>query len=76
MCGIVAYSGSRAAQKILIEGDAWTPTPPGSKPPAVVNPLWINLARNIERLGLDVQRFAPLHGAVQDIGAFRAAVGR
>jgi glyoxylase-like metal-dependent hydrolase (beta-lactamase superfamily II) len=64
------------AEKILIEADAWTPTPPGSKPPAVVNPLWINLAHNLERLGLDVQRFAPLHGAVQDIGAFRAAVGR
>ena len=64
------------AQKILVEGDAWTPTPPGSKPPAVVNPLWINLARNIERLGLDVQRFAPLHGAVQDSGAFRAAIDR
>jgi glyoxylase-like metal-dependent hydrolase (beta-lactamase superfamily II) len=64
------------AQKILVEADAWTPTPPGAKPPSVVNPLWINLARNIERLGLDVQRFAPLHGAVQDIGAFRAAIGR
>jgi glyoxylase-like metal-dependent hydrolase (beta-lactamase superfamily II) len=64
------------AEKILIEGDAWTPTPPGSRPPAVVNPLWINLARNIERLALDVQRFAPLHGAVQDLGAFRAAIGR
>ena len=64
------------AQKILIEADAWTPAPSGAKPSATVNPLWTNLARNIERLGLDVQRFAPLHGAVQDIGAFRAAVGR
>jgi glyoxylase-like metal-dependent hydrolase (beta-lactamase superfamily II) len=64
------------AQKILIEADAWTPAPPGAKPAATVNPLWTNLARNIERLGLNVQRFAPLHGAVQDIGTFRAAVGR
>jgi glyoxylase-like metal-dependent hydrolase (beta-lactamase superfamily II) len=63
-------------QKLLVEADAWTPTPPGTRPPAVVNPLWINLARNIERLGLDVQRFSPLHGAAQDIGAFRAAIGR
>jgi glyoxylase-like metal-dependent hydrolase (beta-lactamase superfamily II) len=63
-------------QKILIEADAWTPSPPGAKPPSIVNPLWINLARNIERLGLDVQRFAPLHGAVQDWAAFRAAIGR
>jgi glyoxylase-like metal-dependent hydrolase (beta-lactamase superfamily II) len=64
------------AQKILVEADAWTPAPTGAKPSAIVNPLWINLARNIERLELDVQRFAPLHGAVQDISAFRTAVGR
>ena len=31
------------AQKILVEADAWTPTPTGAKPPAMVNPLWINL---------------------------------
>ncbi len=62
------------AQKILIEADAWTPTPPGARPPAVVNPLWINLYRNIERLNLDVQRIAPLHGAVQGIADLRAAI--
>jgi glyoxylase-like metal-dependent hydrolase (beta-lactamase superfamily II) len=57
------------AQKILIEADAWTPTPPGA-----ASPLWINLYRNIERLKLDVQRIAPLHGAVRDIGDLRTAV--
>ncbi|MEO8020061.1 MAG: MBL fold metallo-hydrolase [Pseudomonadota bacterium] len=62
------------AQKILIEADAWTPAPPGATPPAVVNPLWINLYRNVERLKLDVQRIAPLHGAVQDFATFRAAI--
>jgi glyoxylase-like metal-dependent hydrolase (beta-lactamase superfamily II) len=62
------------AQKLLIEADAWTPAPPNARPPAAVNPLWINLARNIERLALDVQRVVPLHGAAQDIGAFRAAL--
>jgi glyoxylase-like metal-dependent hydrolase (beta-lactamase superfamily II) len=62
------------AQKILIEADAWTPTPPGARPPAAVNPLWINLHRNIERLGLDVQRIAPLHGAVQSMADLRAAL--
>jgi glyoxylase-like metal-dependent hydrolase (beta-lactamase superfamily II) len=64
------------AQKILVEADAWTPTAAGAKPPAVVNPLWINLYANIERLRLDVQRIAPLHGAVQDIAGLRAALGR
>jgi len=62
------------AQKILVEADAWTPTVPGATPPAVVNPLWINLYRNIERLDLDVGRIAPLHGAVQDMNALRVAL--
>jgi len=64
------------AQKILVEADAWTPTPAGAKPPATVNPLWINLYANIERLKLDVQRIAPLHGAAQGIADLRAALGR
>jgi NADPH:quinone reductase-like Zn-dependent oxidoreductase/glyoxylase-like metal-dependent hydrolase (beta-lactamase superfamily II) len=63
------------ADRLLVEADAWTPTPPGAKPPAVVNPLWRNLADNIQRLGLDVQRIAPLHGAPQSIAALRAAIG-
>jgi len=63
------------AQKLLVEADAWTPTPPGAGPPAVVNPLWRNLYENILRLGLDVQRVAPLHGTVQDIATLRAALG-
>ena len=61
-------------QKLLIEGDAWTPTPAGAKPPAVVNPLWLNLADNIARLKLEVDRIQPLHGTVQGIGDFRAAL--
>jgi len=63
------------AQKLLVEADAWTPTPPRAGPPAVVNPLWRNLYENILRLGLDVQRVAPLHGTVQDIATLRAALG-
>lgn len=61
-------------QRILIEADAWTPTPAGARPPAVVNPLWINLYENVMRLGLDVRTIAPLHGAVQTIDALRAAI--
>jgi len=59
---------------VLVEADAWTPTPPGAKPPAVVNPLWVNLYENVTRLGFDVTRVAPLHGAVQDFAVLRAAV--
>jgi len=62
------------AEKILVEADAYTPTPAGAKPPAVVNPLWLNLDANIRRLNLDVQRIQPLHGAAKSIDEFRAAL--
>jgi glyoxylase-like metal-dependent hydrolase (beta-lactamase superfamily II) len=63
-------------QRLLIEADAWTPTPPGAKPPAVVNPLWINLHDNVQRLQLEVERVAPLHGGVQTFEALREAIQR
>lgn len=63
-------------QRLLVEADAWTPTPPGAKPPAVVNPLWINLYENVSRLKLDVERVVPLHGTVQTFDALRAAIQR
>jgi glyoxylase-like metal-dependent hydrolase (beta-lactamase superfamily II) len=61
-------------EKILVEADAYTPTPAGAKPPAVVNPLWMNLDANIRRLNLDVQRIQPLHGTAKTIEEFRAAL--
>ena len=61
-------------QKLLVEGDAWTPTPPGAKPPAVVNPLWLNLDENIRRLGLEVTHIQPLHGSMRTMDEFRAAL--
>ena len=61
-------------QKLLVEGDAWTPTPAGAKAPAVVNPLWLNLRDNVQRLGLDVQWVQPLHGAVQTREDFERAL--
>ncbi|HEX6396937.1 MAG TPA: MBL fold metallo-hydrolase [Steroidobacteraceae bacterium] len=62
-------------QRLLVEADAWTPTLPGAKAPAVVNPLWVNLSENVQRLGLDVQTIAPLHGSPQSRAAFLAAIG-
>jgi glyoxylase-like metal-dependent hydrolase (beta-lactamase superfamily II) len=63
------------ADRILIEADAWTPTPPGAAPPATPSPLWINLYDNVLRLKLDVQRVQPLHGSVQDFVTFKTAAG-
>jgi glyoxylase-like metal-dependent hydrolase (beta-lactamase superfamily II) len=62
------------AQKILVEADAYTPTPAGAKPPLQVNPLWLNLDENIRRLGLPVERIQPLHGPVRTLEEFRAAL--
>lgn len=61
-------------EKILVEADAFTPTPAGAKPPAVVNPLWLNLDENIRRLGLPVERIQPLHGSARTLEEFRAAL--
>lgn len=61
-------------QKILVEADAWTPTPPGAKPPATVNPLWLNLDENIRRLGIEVRHIQPLHGVMRTVDEFRAAL--
>jgi glyoxylase-like metal-dependent hydrolase (beta-lactamase superfamily II) len=60
--------------RVLVEADAWTPTPPGAAPPAQVNPLWINLDANIRRLALDVERIVPLHGSAQTYAALRQAI--
>ena len=58
---------------LLVEGDAWTPA---ATRPATPSPLWVNLHENIQRLGLGVQRIAPLHGTLQTIDDLRAAIAR
>lgn len=63
------------AARMLVEADAWTPAAAGAAQPAVVNPLWLNLYRNVERLGLDVERVAPLHGTVREFAELRGALG-
>lgn len=60
-------------EKLLIEADAFTPTP---KPPAQPNPSTVNLVENIERLKLPVARILPLHGEVVPVAALHAATGR
>ena len=52
------------AEKILIEADAYTPLAPNAQPPALPNANNVNLIANIERLKLQVERIAPLHGRV------------
>ncbi|RYG64152.1 MBL fold metallo-hydrolase, partial [bacterium] len=42
-------------ERILIEGDAWTPVAAGTPAPTTANPFTRNLVQNIERLKLDVR---------------------
>ena len=51
-------------ERLLIQADAWTPGPPNSPPPPVVNANNQNLVQNIERLNLNVDRILPLHSRI------------
>jgi glyoxylase-like metal-dependent hydrolase (beta-lactamase superfamily II) len=50
--------------KVLVEADVFTP--PGKRrtaPPAPINPYNVQLLRNLERLGLDIDRLISIHYA-------------
>lgn len=65
------------AEKILIEGDAYTPLAAGAQPPATPNPFAVNLLDNIEALKLDVDQIAALHGpGVVKLGDLKSFVKR
>ena len=63
-------------EKILIQGDAWTPTAADVPPPAVPNPFTVNLYENIQRLKLDVRQMAAIHGPrLTTMADLRTAIG-
>ena len=64
------------AERLLIQADAFTPGPPNAPAPAVVNPLSVNLADNITRLNLAVDRLLPLHGRIVPLADLQRAIGR
>lgn len=65
------------AEKILIEGDAYTPAAANAPLPASVNPYSVNLYDNINRLKLDVSQIAALHGPrVTTLADLQAAIGQ
>jgi hypothetical protein len=61
-------------ERLLVQTDAYTPAPPNA--PAMVNPLSVNLADNIARLGLGVDRLLPLHGRIVPLVELHKAIGR
>jgi glyoxylase-like metal-dependent hydrolase (beta-lactamase superfamily II) len=63
-------------ERLLVEADAFTPGPPNTPTPAQLNGNNVNLADNVERLQLDVDRILPLHGRVVPMAELKTAVGR
>src|SRR5262245_59116916 len=64
------------AEKVLIETDAYNPPAADAPPPPSISPLFLTLYNNIERLKLNVDQIAPLHGRLVTIRDLRAAVGK
>ena len=65
------------AEKILVEGDAFTPGPVGAPAPTTVNPYALNLYQNIERLKLNVDQIAAIHGPrVATLADLKAYIGQ
>ena len=63
-------------ERLLIEADAYTPIPPGAKPPATPNANNVNLVVNLEGFRLAVDRILPLHGRVVPLGDLYTTAGR
>ncbi len=63
-------------ERILIQADAYTPAPPNAPPPTIVNPLSVDLADNIARLGMGVDKLLPLHGRIVPLVELTRAIGR
>jgi glyoxylase-like metal-dependent hydrolase (beta-lactamase superfamily II) len=63
-------------EKLLIEVDVFTPGPPGAPPPAVPNVFSVNLYENLQRLKLEVDRIAALHGRVTTAAELAKAIGK
>jgi hypothetical protein len=64
------------AEKLLMEADAFTPPSPNTAPPKPANANNVNLADNIARLNLSVDRVLPLHGRIVPVGELNRAIGR
>jgi glyoxylase-like metal-dependent hydrolase (beta-lactamase superfamily II) len=62
-------------EKLLSEADAFTPPPQGTPPPMPPSPFTVNLAENLKRLNLAVDKVLPLHGYIVPIADLHRAAG-
>lgn len=63
--------------RILVEADAYTPTPPDAPPPATPPPNAVRLYDELQRLKLNVNTIAPIHGrGAVPLAELRKFIGR
>lgn len=62
--------------KLLSEVDVYTPLAPNAAPPSTPNPATVNLYENLQRLNLDVNQIAPLHGRVVTLAELKRTIGK
>jgi len=64
-------------EKILVEADAYTPAAANVPLPATPNPYSVNLYENIQKLNLNVEKIAALHGPrVVTLADLRSVIGQ
>ena len=64
-------------EKILVEADAYTPVAANAPLPTALNPYSVNLYENIQKLNLNVDKIAALHGPrVVTLADLRATIGQ
>ncbi len=63
-------------EKILVNGDLYSPPAQGAPPPATPTASMVTLNQNIQRLKLDVAQHVPIHGRVGTMDEFSKIVGK
>jgi glyoxylase-like metal-dependent hydrolase (beta-lactamase superfamily II) len=62
-------------EKILVNGDLYSPPAQGAQPPSTPTPSMVTLNQNIQRLRLDVAQHVPIHGRPGTMDEFVKIVG-
>lgn len=63
-------------EKLLVEVDVYSPLAPNAAPPTNPNAAIVNLYENIQRLNLDVNQIAALHGRLVTLAELKRTIGK